>query len=196
MITKREAEKLIKLKGETRGVNLKIDLQFVLDRKGEEGLKKVEEKLAKLGFPLKYKDIRPMDFYPLGLSVINLMVVKEFFGFNEKEVEEWGASLVKFSIIEKVFMKYFGSLKLIASQIPKMWQRHYTVGDLQMPEFSEEKRYSVLRLKGFKIHPLYCGILKGYFAKITELIVKAPAVTKETKCEFKGDEYHEFTTRW
>jgi len=196
MLTKKEAEKLMKIEGEVRGVALKVDLDFVLEKKGKEGLKKVEDKMAEIGYPLKYKEIRPMDFYPMGLSAIFLLAIKEIFNFDKKDLEEWGRSVVKFSIFTKIFMKYFGSLKLIAEQVPKIWQKHYTIGDLEMFEFSEEKRYVILKLKNFYISPIHCGIYTGYFAKTTEMVVKSPVTCKETKCMFQGDEYHEYLLTW
>jgi len=196
MLTKEEAENLMKIEGEARGVALKDDLDFVLEKKGEEGLKKVEIKVAELGFPLKYKEIKPMDFYPMGLANLFLLVIREVFNFDEKDLEEWGASIVKFSIFTKIFMKYFGSLKLIAEQVPKIWKKHYTIGDLEMPEFSKEKRYVVLKIRNFKVHPIHCSILKGMFSKITEMVVKSPVACKETKCMFQGDEHHELLLTW
>lgn len=196
MLTKREAENLMKIKGEVRGMALKVDLDFVLEKKGEQGLKRVEAKMAELDFPLKHKEIAPMDFYPMGLGALSLLAIKEVFNFDEKDLERWGAAVVKFSLIMKIFMKYFGSLKLIAQQVPKIWQKHYTIGALEMPDFSEEKRYVILRVRNFQIHPIYCLIHKGYFTKVAEMVVKASATCKETKCVFKGDKYHEFLLTW
>ena len=196
MLTKQEAENLMEIRGEVRGMTFKGDLDFVLEDKGKEGLKKVEAKMAELGFPLKYKEIRPMDFYPMGLSPISLLTIKEVFNFNKKDLERWGASVVKFSLFMKIFMKYFGSLKLIAGQISMIWRKHYTIGELEMPEFSEEKRYAILRLRDFKIHPTYCSIYIGYFSKTAEMVVKSPVTCQETKCMFQGDKYHEFLLTW
>lgn len=196
MLTKKQAEKFMEIKGEVRGMTFKGDLEFVLEDKGKEGLKRVEDRLAELGFPLKYKEIKPMDFYPMGLSPISLLTIKEVFNFNEEDLKRWGTSVVKFSLFMKIFMKYFGSLKLIASQVSKMWRKHYTIGKLEMPEFSEEKRYAILRLKDFKIDPAYCDIYLGYFSKTAEMVEKFPVTCKETKCMFRGDKYHEFLLTW
>jgi len=108
-----------------------------------------------------------------------------------------GTSVVKFSLLMKIFMKYFGSFKLIAGEVSKMWQKHYTIGSLEMPEFSKEKRYVILREKNFQVHPIYCNIHIGYFAKVCGMVVKAEVITcKETKCMFQGDEYHEYLLTW
>ena len=196
MLTKKEADKLMKIEGEVRGMAPKVDLEFIIEKKGEQGLKKVETKMAELGFPLKYKEIRVMDFYPLGMDVILMLVIKEVFNFDEKDFEQWGRSVVKFSLFLKIFMKYFSSLKLTAKQIPKIWRKYYTVGNLEIPEFSEERRYAILRMRNFQIHPIYCNILGGYYSKVTEMVVKAPVTCKETKCMFRGDKYHEYLLTW
>ena len=196
MISKKEIDDSMKLKGEARGVAIRDDLDFVIETKGKEGLKKVEDKMAELGFPLKYKEIKPMHFYPMGLANLCLLVIKDVFNFNEDDLRKWGASLVKFSIFSKIFMKYFGSFKLIAKESPKNWRNHYTIGTLEMPEYSHKKRYTILRLRDFKAHPIHCPILEGFFARISQMVVKHPATCKETKCMFKGDKYHEFLITW
>ena len=196
MLTRKQAQKLMEIKGEARGMVLKADWDFVLEEKGEEGLRKVEARMAELGYPLKYKEIKPMDFYPMGLAAISVLSIKEVFNFKEKDLEKWGHSVVKFSTFMKIFMKYFGSLKLIANQIPKIWREHYTVGDLEMPDFSKEKRYAILKEKNFPIHPIYCNIHKAYFIKVAQMVIKSPVSCKETKCMFKGDSHHEFLLTW
>lgn len=46
-LNKEIASKLMKIKGEIRGVDLKADAEFVLKAKGEEGLRKVEKEFKK-----------------------------------------------------------------------------------------------------------------------------------------------------
>lgn len=196
MLTRKEADKLIGLSGESRGANIKVDFDFVLEIKGEKGLEKVENRMVELGYPLNYKNIKPMDFYPIGLDAIVLLSIKEIFNFNDGDIEKMGAAVVKFSPLMKVFMKYFSSLSLISGQIPGMWKKHYTMGKLIMFDFSDEKKYAIIREEDFKIHPVYCDIHKGYFTKVAQLVVKAPVVCQETKCMFKRDPYHEFLLTW
>ena len=85
---------------------------------------------------------------------------------------------------------------MVSRQVTIGWPRYYTVGLLEMPEFSEEKRYAILTLKDFKDHPLHCVLLRGYFGKIAEMVVNNPIKCKETKCMFRGDSYHEFLMTW
>jgi hypothetical protein len=196
VLTKEKAEKLIKIKGESRGANITDDWNFILENKGSDGLRRLEEKIAELGFPLKKKDIRPMKFYPIGLNIISTLLIKELFNFTEKDFERMGIAEVKFSLMAKIFMKYFVSPELISKQIPKMWRKYYTIGDLEIPEYSKENKYIVLRLKNFKINPIFCNTYKGFFSKVAQMAVKSPVVVKETKCMFKGNPYHEFLLTW
>jgi hypothetical protein len=196
MLTKEKVKKLMEIKGEIRGNGLKEDADFILESKGEKGLEELEARMVELGCPVKYREILPMNFYPIALDVISLIVIKEMLNLNDKEVEKMGASAVKFSLFMKVIMKYFVSLKSFANQVSNMWRRYYTTGNLEMPEFSEESKYMVLRLKNFKIHPIYCNIQRGYFSKIAEMLVKSSVTAKETKCVFRGDEYTEFLLTW
>ena len=196
MLNKQKVDRLMKSRGESRGMNIKIDLDFVIEKKGKQGLKKIEAKMKELGYPLEYKKIRAMDFYPIGLEVVILLTIEEIFNFDEEKLKEMGTSVVKFSLLMKIFLKYLGSLKLIAKQIPGIWKEHYTIGSLEMLDFSDKKRYVVLREKNFNINHIYCKIHKGYFVKVAEMVVKKPVSCKETKCMFKGDPYHEFLLTW
>lgn len=186
----------MQIKGESRGVTLKVDWEYILQEKGEKGLRKLEAKMAELGYPLKYKEIKPMHFYPIGMDVLSMLAIKELFNYDEKKLEEMGGSVVKFSLFLKVVLKYFLSIRAFAKEVPKMWRRHYTIGDFKAVEINEKKKYVILRLENFQTHAIFCPIIRGYLAKVLGMAVKSSASCKETKCAFKGDEYHEFLLKW
>lgn len=197
-LTKEIAKKLMEIKGETRGVTLNIDREYILKEKGEEGLKKLEEELEKLGYPIKYKKIETLAFYPVGLRAISLLAIKKVFNFDDEKIEEMGFFATKKSLIIKLFIRYFLSLqRVFFKESPKMWRKHYTIGELAPVELNEEKKYAILRLKDFNLHPVYCHYLEGYISGLIQLMVKNPKIIcEETKCTFKGDEYHEYLIKW
>lgn len=195
-LTKEFAKKLMETEGEARGINLKTDWEVVLDKYGKGGLKKLEAKIAGLGFPIKYEEIKTMDFYPVGLDALSVLSIKETFNLNDQELKELGAAAVKFSLFLKVLIKYFPSLNLLAKEAPKMWRKHYSIGDLEIVETNEKEKRAVLRIKNFSFHPAQCANLQGYFSKILQMAVKAPVTCEETKCTFRGDAYHEFVIKW
>lgn len=195
-LTKELAEKIIKIQGEIRGVGLKQDWSVVLQWEGQEGLKKLERKMEELGYPLRYSEIRTMDFYPMGLDTISLLAIKELFNYDNEKFRELGMLTMSFSVILKVFLKYFISLKKVSEQIPRIWREYYTIGELKVIETNEQKKLAILRLEDFNIHPIYCHILKGFFVKGLKIVVGKPVTCEERKCSYRGDEYHEFLLTW
>jgi predicted hydrocarbon binding protein len=193
---KEKFKKIMKIKGETRGVVLKTDEEFILREKGEEGLKKIEKELKRFGYPIKYKEITNMAYYPVGLRILSLLAIKKVFNFSEKEIRKMGADAPKISLIIKFFMQYFLSLQKTLKEISKIWRKHYTVGELIVVESNEEKKFIILRLKDFNLHPIICFYLAGYFSTVLKMIVKKPVFCQETKCFFRGDKYHEYLFKW
>jgi len=195
-LTKEMAQKLMAMKGEARGTTIKYDWDFILRQKGEEGLKKLEEKMAELGFPLRYKEIKPVGFYPVGMDALSMLIIKELFDFGEKEFRELGAAEVKLSFLERLLVKYFASFSILIKGVPQMWQSHYTIGNLEVIEANEKEKYVILRLKDFTAHLPFCFILRGFLPKTIEMVKRVNATCEETKCTLRGDDYHEFVLRW
>jgi len=197
-LTKDIAKKLIEIKGEVRGAVFEIDREYVLKEKGKEGLKKVEEELEKIGYPIKYREIKTFNYYPVGLRILSLLAIKSVFNFDDEKIKEMGSFGTKISIIVKFFIKYvFSPKKAFDAQTSRLWREHWTVGDLIPVELNEEKKYAILRLQNFSLHPIYCTYLKGYFPGPFQLMIKNSKMTcEETKCVFRGDEYHEYLIKW
>ncbi len=196
IISKEELEELMKVKGEVRGMPLKNEAEFIVKEEGEEGLKKLEDTMASLGYPMKYRAIRGMDFYPLGLLSINLLAIKRLFNYDDEKFQAMGRFEAKLSLIIRLFLKYFVSLDKTLREIPKMWKRYYTVGNLTIVEYNEKEKYLIVRIEGLPFHPLYCQINKGFGASIIQMVVGGDVTCEEIKCVHKGDEYHEFLFRF
>ncbi len=197
VISKEEFNNLIKIKGEIRGAAIKQVAGYLLKEEGEEGLEKLEQVIAKLGHPMKYRQIKVLDFYPLGMEAVLLLAAKRLFNYDDKKFQEMGEFAPKTSVIfVRMFMKYFVSLKSMAAQAPKIWKQHYTVGELKSIELNEEKKYTIIRLENFHYVPMACHIYRGYFTSSIGMILKKQVTCEETKCIYRGDEYHEFLVKW
>ena len=179
-----------------RGAGIKVHADFILKEKGEEGLKKLEDTIARLGHPIKYNEIKGMEFYPLGLEAVTLLAIERLFDFNDEKFQEMGEFVVKFSVVIKLFMRFFISLDKLLKEAPGMWRKGSTIGDLKIAEYNRDNKYAIIRLENYRLHPIYCSILKGYFLGAIKMIVKSKAIVKETKCIYRGDEYHEFLLKW
>jgi len=197
-LTKDLAQKLMGIKGEVRGVVFKTDTEYILAEKGEEGLKKLEEELEKLGHPIKYKEIETFSYYPIGLRALSLLATKKIFGFDDKKIEDMGFKATKKSLIIKFFIKHVFSLeKIFFQKGPKIWQEHWTAGEMIPIKLDKKEKYIILIFKDFNLHPVYCVYLKGYLRGLFSMMIKTPEMTcQETKCSFKGDEYHEYLIKW
>ncbi len=194
---KEEADRLMKQKGNIRGAVLKTHAVYIRHREGEEGVKKVEEKLKELGYSLKFKEIKLMGWYPDGLRVLAMLCAKKLFNWTEKDIFEMGNTAPKYSFIVSLFMKYFLSVKDSYEASPGYWRKHFDFGELEAPEFNEKEKYLVVRLKGYKSHPLECVYQRGYFLRIAQYVIKSKKITiEETKCPFRGDRFHEHIIRW
>jgi len=190
IIRKEELDELLNVKGEVRGVSLKTQSDFVLEKDGRESYERLKTVLKELGFSLD--EMKPMNFYPLGWERVMLIVIKRLFNYDDEKFVEMGRSEAKVSFIIRLFMKFFVSIDRVVKEIPAMWREYYTVGDLTVSEINKEKRYILLRLKEFPLHPIQFSNLKGYFPSVLQMVVG-----KKTKCEIKkGDDFTEFLLSW
>ena len=72
----------------------------------------------------------------------------------------------------------------------------YSIGKLEVLEFNEDKKKILMSLKNFKIHPLVCLYLEGYFQGVAELALKDKVKCEEVKCVFRGDNFNEYLIQW
>lgn len=196
IISKEELSELKNLKGEVRADGMKNYAGFILKEEGKKGLEKLEDQMAEFGYPLRFKDVKATDFYPVKLEAVMLVLIKKLFNYNNEKFNEMGGFFVKTSLFIRFFAKYFFSIERVIQEIPKMWRKHLTQGTLKVVEHDMEKRYLILRVEDFYHHPLHCQILIGYFPAVLQMIIKSKGVCQETKCVHRGDEYHEFLVKW
>lgn len=194
---KKEAEKLMKIKGEARGVHFKNDAEYVLLKEGKQGLDKVEKELEGAGFPIDYKKIKNTEFYPVGLRGISLLAIKQALGWGDKEIKDLCGFSVVVSLIARIYMKFFYSIPKMIKVAPKIWEEYFTVGSFKVTDYNEKEKSVVLRVKDFDLHPTYCCCIEGFLKNIIKMITGAKEVScRETKCSFKGGKYHEFLAQW
>ena len=195
IISKEEFNELMNVEGETIGMAIIEHKKFILKEKGEKGLERLENIIIELGYP-EYKKIKSMSLYPLGLYALTLIAIKRLFNFDNEKFQEMGRFNAKLSIIIRFFMKFFISLERTAKIVPRMWRRYYTVGNLKTVEYDIKKKYALLRLENFNLHPLHCQVSKGYFSTILGIVVGSLVTCEERKCVHRDDEYHEFLLKW
>jgi len=197
MIAQDEIKKNLLINGQARGVTLKTDAQYVLAKEGEAGLQKLKLAIKNTGVNLDYDKIKNIDWCPLGWRILSLLLIKDLFNWGEKELYDMGHSAPSNSFIVKILLRYFISFEKTSREACKYWGKHYTIGKLETPKFDEEKKEVIYQLKDFKINPVMCPYLMGYFMAIAELTNKSKDIAiREDKCMFKGDSCHEYVINW
>lgn len=195
ILTKEIAQNLMKLKGEARGTHFINDAQYVKEKEGEQGLKKVIQELRAVGYPIEYSEIQNTKFYPIGLRAISLLAIKKSLGWDDEQIRDLCRFATKVSLIVRLYLKFFYSIPKMVGVAPKLWKEYFTIGLLEVIDFNEKEKRTILRVKDFKLHDVYCRCLEGYLGDIVKMIVGAKEVNcKETKCP--QDNCHEFIVTW
>lgn len=196
IISKEEMDKWMNIEGKMMGDTIITKAEFVLTKKGEHGLKQIEEALKKAGHPVDYLRLEKLKLYPVGLEIAILVGMKRIFGFTDEDFREMGRIEAKLAIIMRLFMRYFVSLERIAKEAPKIWERVYTIGNLKISELNKKEKYLKIKLTDFPLTPILCRAHEGWFAELIHVVINKPVSCREIKCTFKGDEYHEFKVEW
>lgn len=189
-------QKLMSLEGEVRGVVLTADIQFIIDEKGKEGIKKVEEEMARLGLSFEYEKIKIMHFYPIGLRVVILLVIKKVLDFSDEKIQAMGFALPRSIPLIRMYTRFFAmDKKIFFRNAAKLWRSIVTIGEFET-SLDEKNKQAISILKNFDIHPILCTYLLGVIPCFHKIATGArEVVSKETKCSFRSDGRHEFLVK-
>lgn len=191
-----EINKIKKLKGKIRGQEIKNHFKCIEELEGKETREKVEKKLDEFGMLPDYKKYKDFKWYPIKIDAAIILVAKEVLGWGTEELKEHGRNLAKISFVKKVFVKYFISIEKMLKNLDKVWEKYFNIGSFEIKRGEEEKMFRI-KIKDFDIHPSFCKVLIGYIAGSLSLIISSNKVEGiETKCTFKGDDFHEFILRY
>jgi len=197
IISPEEIKSLLEKDGKVKGVVLQNHREFILKEKGVEGLKKLNEAMDALPGLEKWKELNTWEFGPVGLEVIELLVIKKVFDFDDEKIKAIGAFGSRLSFLARFFVQYIGSLEFLVKKAAEMWKKYYTAGELIVKELKLEKNYVILEIRNFDLHPIHCLHLDGYFANMIKMASGSQEVKcQETKCVHRGDDHHEFVISW
>ena len=196
-LTKEIAKKIMEVKGEARGIHFKNDAEFILKEKGKEGLAMVEKELEVLGYPIIYKKISQFDFYPIGLRALSLLAIQKTFAWSDDEIKELCKYAMNFSWVIKLLMKYFSSIENVAQETSKTWSQYFTVGQAFVKEYDLEKKYAIIVIKDFRLHPVYCRCFEGVVPGVLNMVIASKKIVcQEIECVFNGGKEHKFLIKW
>ena len=184
--------------GQERGGDVLFLYNYVKTKEGEKGLAKVIYELEEAGYEIPdFKNINEMDWLPSSLPTAFMLAMAKALDWRENDVIELGKSTISMHSLVKIFVRYFASVRKTFEMAARTWQKHYTFGEIEIVSLDEKKKEVMVRISKFKKHPITCLYLQGLFSKIIEVATgSGQVVSKETKCEFRGDDYHEIILNW
>lgn len=196
-VTREEADRIMAVPGNIKGLFILANLDYARKKGGSRAIKKIEQRLQELGYSYNLKSIKPMEKYSDSFSVLIILLIKEIFDLSNEEVFEMGAATIRLSPLTKIMTRYFLPVETVIKQASRYWERYLDIGRLEIAEFNKEKGYAVIRLFDYQIHPTTCFYHRGYFVQVAKMSTgKKEIESKETKCIYKGDPYHEHYISW
>ncbi|MEK7173447.1 MAG: hypothetical protein AAB723_03085 [Patescibacteria group bacterium] len=199
VVSREEINKILERKGEVRGAAFQSIGDFILKKKSQAGLAKVEAQMKEWGADFYFSKISPMVWYPIGWGALFVLAAQEVFDWTEQDIREMGANAPKSSVVVKLLFKLFSNMKQLAKQIPGFWHKNYTVGEVEVMSLDEDKKEMILHFKDSSFHTSLCKYVEGFAETTIQFSRPKNSVTrvKETKCSFKDNvPYEEYTVQW
>jgi hypothetical protein len=191
------ANRLKRFPGKVRGEIFLNHADFIKEKEGKGGLKRLEEKMKELGAPLEFKKINSQEWMSEGISSLVVVTAKDIFYFEDKNIFEMGASAPRFSLGLKMLVKNVVLPQRLFEESPVYWKNLFDFGFVNPLSFDADLKEAVLQIHGFKTHPLLCIYHAGYIKGLAEFVLKSEKVTvEETKCVYKEDKCDEYKIRW
>ena len=185
--------KVRKMEGEIIGSSLKTDREFIIEKEGTKGLKKVEEEMERLGYPLEYEKIDKYKWYPVQQDFLSLFLTQKIFNWDRETIREWGRWGAKTNFIIKLIARLVNK-ETISKMASKYWRRYYTKGEIEY-KLDYKNRIGTATIKDFVIYNVHLHYLEGYFYQIMCLMVSSENLKVEN-IETGEKNVHQFKITW
>lgn len=187
----------LKIPGEVRGDVLRTDLEYIKKKEGVKKWRKIESEIKSFGLNVSLENLQSTRWYPIGYKSLILELAREFLNWKDKDIIEMGVMASKQSFITRTILRYFVSVEKSFAETPKYWSKYWNAGEFIPRKIDTKKRYLIIKLKDFKVHPDVCLYFRGHFKAIAQMLLKSEQIKiEETKCLFQGDDCHEFKITW
>ncbi len=188
---------MLRFTGKVKGEILLSHAEYIKEKEGKGGLEKLEEKMRELDASINFKKIKEDEWISEGLSALVVIVSKDIFSWNEKDVFEMGKHAPHFSPVLKFLIANIASPQRLFEESYIYWKNLFDFGRLNPVKFDKEKQEALLRIHDYKTDPLLCVYHAGYIKSLAEIILKKKDVAVEqTACTHKGDKYDEYRISW
>jgi len=190
------ADKIMSLPGNARGEIIASNLKETKESKGQESLKRIEQRMKELGYPIKLQEIRSEEYYQESLNVLINLVKKEIFKMNDRDIFFSGMNGSKLSLFSKMMMSYFISFETIKKHGPRYWDKVFDFGSFEVTKIDKEKKEVVFKIEGYNKSSISCIFQAGYYYGTLKNVFGKEFFIEETKCIHAGDLFHEYKFNW
>ena len=197
LFTEEEIKELLKMPGNIRGAALATDYKYIKIVRSKEDLKLLEKNFKKYSH-YEYKKIKFFTWYPAGIRIMSLLLIKKLFNFTKEDTIKMGEEAVKYSFILKIFTKFFPNPTIGYKMSPKFFSKYFDFGKVVNPEIDLKKRYFISYLYNFKANQIIYYHIGGFMMGMGELAIKNSKnfTLEEENYIFKGKPCHRFIIRW
>ena len=193
LISKQFLEEIRKMEGEIIGSSLKTDRDFIIEKEGIKGLRKLEAEMKKAGYPLRQAEIDKYKWYPVQQDFLSLLLAQKIFNWSDETIREWGRWGAKTNFIIKLMARLV-SKETISKLASKYWRKYYTKGEIEY-KLDDKKRTGTVIIRDFIIYPVHLHYLEGYFYQIMCLMVPSENL-KVKGSETREFDVHQFKITW
>ncbi|MFH1450998.1 MAG: hypothetical protein ABIF89_00075 [bacterium] len=193
---KKELQEFLKIKGEIRGVTFETDVKYVVSKWGDEGLERLMKRAKEMGIDLPYKSAETMNWYPLGLRTVSLLLIKDEFNLDDEQIKDMGRMAPHFSFIAKFLFSLFLPLKIFTKDVPRFWKEHYTVGKMVVMESNEEKKIIIVNLEDVELPPVLFTYLNGYLESVCNFFYSNCICTATQSSKSKAENIYQYVFKW
>jgi hypothetical protein len=193
LISKQFLGEIKKMEGEIIGSSLKTDREFIIEKEGIKGLRKLEIEMKKVGYPLKQVEIDKYKWYPVQQDFLSLLLAQKIFDWSDDKIQEWGRWGAKTNFIIKLMARLV-SKETISQLASKYWRRYYTRGEIEY-KLDYQKKTGIVTIRDFVIYPVHLHYLEGYFYQIMSLMVPSENLKVEGS-ETEELNVHQFKITW
>jgi hypothetical protein len=152
-----------------KGAAFKEDFDYIIKKKGQEGLAKVNHRLKERGAKYDLLEIKDLMVYPLEYRVEFLKAVKDEFKWDDRELFAMARSAPRVNSALKMFVRYMVSLDKALESTSKYWSNYYSAGSLAPLDHDKQKGKISLALYDLPADPILYTELSGYFVGVMDL---------------------------
>jgi hypothetical protein len=169
------------------------DIKYIKNKKGAEGITKLNNKLSEMTAGFKISDIEKLkhtEMVPVLFRAKFLDACLSVLDNDATKIRAMGREHPKNSLIARHFLGYLINPIKIISHAPSYWKEHYTVGELEVLQMDEN--YVRFCIKNFKLSKLFCIHMVGYIEGLCDIAKVKNFSCKEIKCIHEGAEHCEY----